>query len=961
MSLWFLLTVLLWGAPGSGNAPDEGGPAICPGVEPGSFFQGLPDCISPGVLLEKAEQPRASSNGEFILLHRGVPGRGHLQLMDSSGSIRPLTSGQSDNLDGDISPDGRKVVFSTNKEGPHSVWLLDVDDLSQLRLSQPGLDARHPRISPVPMNLPIRRSECRPEARAPRHLVVFESRAGTKMDLLWADDAGEMSGLLAPGCGEGEWSSDGARLVLRCESGLKIGELALDVDGRPVLKPGPFLGGEDLINPAWSFNGQAILAVQRNAPRRVYAVDLDEGRTWVPVPLPEDVVDLHWPAPGDALYYEVSDANGEPRVFKSICSCALQSFSELRSYRGRPDLVGALSADGRALDLPSRIGPFSSARSIRQSGAALLLTSDLLLAYSMKVLSVTAGELEAAYFRDLKQLVGSLFTQAKERWLQFPGDAGLRYAMLWISVPEVLLREPSAPFAERDARKRSAWVQRLALGYVPAAIRGEVKVVLESMVSGADTRLPSVESGYPLDLRVGAAELRRAAISSLGPSQRAAEVWLRTMPIPPGEQASGLVVGLRDDAVQWGLWTRLENFSGRFRGRQTGPGYLEYMTYVGGKPEGAGMPLVEQGSAALEVTPEDLLAEGSATSYKSIAASASLFPPRAALVDLAAGLVKHPFVGSRTLAFAEDLMAVNGVALARQASARPSDAELWSTRAFILALDEVESRLLRAQGEKHPDLRSTVAGILADYASGGDLAGRTAGPGPLPVSQPSRRLLSALASYYDLTAKWPGLPVGVTEPAVTAVFKAEDAFEPGCLSAWSLFERPAPLLEPEPELYGALALLARRLAISSGGGAAPACVMSPFSPCRSALDWLRRLSTIMTRLQQISRKMLDGVAPVPEDEAFLKHLEAFLLLQDDSPEEERILDVDERADAVLMMRSGQTQVMRVLTRQKGVMKVFTGPVRTWLEYRGIRLPAPTFRLPSYAPCVSVPGAAGERK
>ncbi len=61
--------------------------------------------------------------------------------MEADGSNpRQLTSNARSNLDPAVSPDGRHVVFGSNRSGAFNIWRMDIDGLNPKQLTGGGSD-----------------------------------------------------------------------------------------------------------------------------------------------------------------------------------------------------------------------------------------------------------------------------------------------------------------------------------------------------------------------------------------------------------------------------------------------------------------------------------------------------------------------------------------------------------------------------------------------------------------------------------------------------------------------------------------------------------------------------------------------------------------------------------------------------------------------------------------------------
>lgn len=100
--------------------------------------------------------PAFSPDGRKIIFvsNRGSgdpddPGDWHLYTMNVDGSgITALTSGDSQNGDPTYSPDGRKIVFTSNRDYNPEIYLMNADGTGVARLTNNTANDGHPAFSP---------------------------------------------------------------------------------------------------------------------------------------------------------------------------------------------------------------------------------------------------------------------------------------------------------------------------------------------------------------------------------------------------------------------------------------------------------------------------------------------------------------------------------------------------------------------------------------------------------------------------------------------------------------------------------------------------------------------------------------------------------------------------------------------------------------------------------------------
>jgi Tol biopolymer transport system component len=90
--------------------------------------------------------PRFSPDGRYIVFYSDRTGNGQIWRMDNQGdNLKQLTYNKFDGLIGDFSPDGRWVVYS-NQGAEKGIWKIPIEGGNPIRLK--GVEAADPAVSP---------------------------------------------------------------------------------------------------------------------------------------------------------------------------------------------------------------------------------------------------------------------------------------------------------------------------------------------------------------------------------------------------------------------------------------------------------------------------------------------------------------------------------------------------------------------------------------------------------------------------------------------------------------------------------------------------------------------------------------------------------------------------------------------------------------------------------------------
>jgi len=94
-------------------------------------------------------QPAYSPDGRWIVFSSNRTGNLDLWLFDrQSGELRQLTDDATQDWDPGFTPDGRRVLFSSGRGGNLEIWSIDLDGSNARQVSADGVDAENPTMTP---------------------------------------------------------------------------------------------------------------------------------------------------------------------------------------------------------------------------------------------------------------------------------------------------------------------------------------------------------------------------------------------------------------------------------------------------------------------------------------------------------------------------------------------------------------------------------------------------------------------------------------------------------------------------------------------------------------------------------------------------------------------------------------------------------------------------------------------
>ena len=93
-------------------------------------------------------QPAYSPDGKAILFTSNRSGNLDLWLTTSDGGVRRVTDDASEDWDPGFTPDGKKIVWSSGRSGNLEIWIANTDGTGAKQISRDGVDAENPTATP---------------------------------------------------------------------------------------------------------------------------------------------------------------------------------------------------------------------------------------------------------------------------------------------------------------------------------------------------------------------------------------------------------------------------------------------------------------------------------------------------------------------------------------------------------------------------------------------------------------------------------------------------------------------------------------------------------------------------------------------------------------------------------------------------------------------------------------------
>ena len=93
-------------------------------------------------------QPAYAPDGKAVLFTSNRSGNLDLWLTTSDGGVRRLTDDASEDWDPAFTPDGKSIVWSSGRSGNLEIWIANADGSGARQISADGLDAENPSATP---------------------------------------------------------------------------------------------------------------------------------------------------------------------------------------------------------------------------------------------------------------------------------------------------------------------------------------------------------------------------------------------------------------------------------------------------------------------------------------------------------------------------------------------------------------------------------------------------------------------------------------------------------------------------------------------------------------------------------------------------------------------------------------------------------------------------------------------
>lgn len=198
--------------------------------------------------MPSAGLPEASLPLGKIAFSSRRDGNGEIYLLTAKGE-RNITNNPAEDIEADLSPDGKKIAFASDREGIYNIWVVNVDGSGLIRLTgDPGGDFS-PVWSPDGKRIAFSRSGS---------LMVMDSD-GSNLQVVTEAKPEATALPCEGGAFLGGWSPDGKRLTFYAASVTEgVGQVCIvDVDGSNltvvVAEPPGYH-----VEPAWSPDGEWI-------------------------------------------------------------------------------------------------------------------------------------------------------------------------------------------------------------------------------------------------------------------------------------------------------------------------------------------------------------------------------------------------------------------------------------------------------------------------------------------------------------------------------------------------------------------------------------------------------------------------------------------------------------------------------------------------------------------------------
>ncbi len=197
-------------------------------------------------------QPTFSPDGKWMLFSSNRSGNLDLWKMSTeTGAIRRITEDLADDWDPAFTRDGRSILWSSNRSGHFEIWMCAADGTGARQVTQDGYDAENPTTTPGDTWIVYNSGN-------PAHTGIWKMRAD-----------GTEAALLVPG----SWSTpdvspDGQHVAFRTGGNLRVLHVARLSDGALAMPPMPLPSSALNARPRWMPDGRSLIFTGENAEGR---------------------------------------------------------------------------------------------------------------------------------------------------------------------------------------------------------------------------------------------------------------------------------------------------------------------------------------------------------------------------------------------------------------------------------------------------------------------------------------------------------------------------------------------------------------------------------------------------------------------------------------------------------------------------------------------------------------------
>lgn len=235
-------------------------------------------------------QPDVSPDGRHIVfVSNRDGGKGEIYVMDADGShARNLTNDPASDDTPAWSPDGRRIAFQSDRRGPIEIYVMDADGSHPTPLA-PGARAAW---SPDGRRLAY---QCLVDGHS--EIFTIDANGGPPHRLTFDRDFD----------GDPSWSPDGSRLAFTSSRGelLQIDVMRISGGERRSLTN----GGNNML-PAWAPDGRILFTTDRDGVRTQYVMQ-DDGTVQHRVDEGESQEGGWWPGARAVVFQSERDGNAE--------------------------------------------------------------------------------------------------------------------------------------------------------------------------------------------------------------------------------------------------------------------------------------------------------------------------------------------------------------------------------------------------------------------------------------------------------------------------------------------------------------------------------------------------------------------------------------------------------------------------------------------------------------------------